>query len=245
MSTAEDLLLEPPETPRLETWRCAMRQRYKDRVEIRFTNNRRSMVSIRRGPRGRVKVRLQKGFEHAPRSILRDLEDVIAGNRVGAWKRVCAFARELPAPGLSFAREAKAPLRTLGKVHDLQALLDDVNAAFFQGNLQTRITWGTEKPSKPGRRRSRTVQFGVWDEARDLIRIHPKLDDKRVPREFMRYLVYHELCHAVCPPRRGPGGQRLIHHPEFKTLEARFPGLAQMERMSKTVFERIVRERGR
>lgn len=243
MSTSDDLLLESPETPRLEAWRCAMRQRHKDRVDIRFTNNRRSMVSIRRGPRGVVNVRLQKGFEHAPVSILQDLEEVITGNRVGPWKRVCAFARELPAPGVCMAKEARRTLHTLGKCHNLQEILDEVNQTFFDGNLKTRITWGSEKPSKQGRRQSRVVQFGVWDESRDLIRIHPKLDDKRVPREFMRYLVYHELCHAVCPPRRGTRGQRQIHHDDFKNLEARFPGLAKMERMSKTVFERIVRER--
>ena len=243
MSTFDTLLAEFPETPRLEAWRCAMHQRHGARVHIEFTNNRRSMVSIRRGPGGTVRVRMQKGFEDAPASILADLEQVISGNRIAAWKRVCAFARNLPAPGPASAREAKIPLRTQGKVFDLQALLDEVNETFFDGAMKSRITWGTEKPAKRGRRQSRTVQFGVWDESRDLIRIHPRLDDKRVPTEFMRYLVYHELCHAVCPPRRSESGQRRIHHPEFKDLEARFPGLAKMERVSKTVFDRIVRER--
>lgn len=245
MSTSDTLLADPPEFPRLETWRCAMRQRYGDRVDIRFTNNRRSMVSLQRKPGSVVALRLQKGFEQAPERLFEDLEQVLIWNRAPAWRRVCEFAKTLPVHHAPSLNELKKPLHTRGQAHDLQEILDEVNQAFFAGSLETRITWG-RKPApsrKKRRRRSYSLQFGVWDQTRNLIRIHPDLDRASVPRSFLRYLVYHELCHAACPPSIGANGQRRIHHDRFKELEERYPDRKRMEAIGHRLFERIVRER--
>jgi len=245
MNTSDTLLNDPPEYPRLETWRCEMRQRHGPRIEIQFTNNRRNMVSLQRKAPGRVALRLQKGFETAPEQVFRDLEDVVIHNHVLAWKRVCSYAKTIPVPCTPSLTELSKPLPTRGAFHDLQQLLDEVNHRFFEGRLETRITWGRKPPPvrRRRRRRSHSFQFGVWDQSRNLIRIHPDLDRRGVPREFMRYLVHHECCHAASPPDKGDNGHRRIHHARFKELEAQFPHREKMETLSHRLFERIVKER--
>lgn len=243
MSTSDRFLTDDCETPRLEAWRCEMRQRYGKRISIHFTNNRRSMVSLQRKPDRTTVLRIQKGFESAPASIFEDLTLLLSGDRGGAWTRVCAFAKTIPVSGPPLRDEAPERFKTQGAVHDLQAILDEINQEFFESNLNTRITWGQKKPSKKGRRRSRSLQFGSWDESLDLVRIHPALDDRRVPRSFLRYLIHHELCHAASPPIRKTDGPRKIHHPEFKALEARFPNRTRMEAIGKRLFEQITKER--
>ncbi len=233
-------------TPRLDDWRLRLHRRFGSRLKVVLTRNRRSMISILRPPGGPIHLRLQIGFEEAPEEILADIEEVIAHNNPSAWKRVCLHARSMSVD--SYTPSSRGPpLRTLGKHFDLQRILDDVNARFFQGAIEARITWGSPKHASPPRRprRSRTLQFGVWDESRRIIRIHAGLDRPGVPLEFMRYLVHHELCHAASPPRRGPNGQRLIHHEDFRTLERRFPGLRRMKQLGTELFEQITRERER
>lgn len=243
MSISERFQPDDVELPRLEAWRCAIRQRFGSKVEVHFTNNRRSMVSLRRTPRQATVLRLQKGFESAPSPILDDLTTLLAAQSPAAWKRICAFAKTIPVSGPPLQNGHPQQSHTRGEVFDLQELLDEINREFFDSALSTRITWGRKHPSRRGRRRSRSLQFGSWDESQDLIRIHPSLDDPRVPRSFLRYLVHHELCHAACPPLRTPGGGRKIHHPQFKALEARFPNLARMEAIGQRLFEQITRER--
>lgn len=244
MSTSDRFQTDDCETPRLETWRCEMKQRFGPRAIIHFTNNRRSMVSLQRKP-GRVTVlRIQKGFETAPPAIFEDLTRLLATQHSAAWSRVCAFARTLPVSGPPLNGGASGRCITRGRCVDLQEILDEINRLFFESQLETRITWGQKKPSRRGRRRSRSLQFGSWDESLDLIRIHPALDDPRVPRDFLRYLVHHELCHAACPPVRIADGNRKIHHAEFKALEARFPNRTRMEAIGKRLFTQITRERG-
>jgi hypothetical protein len=243
MSTSDRFQTDDCDTPRLETWRCDMKQRFGPRVHIHFTNNRRSMVSLQRKP-GRVTVlRIQKGFEAAPAAIFEDLTLLLAGQRGAAWTRVCAYAKTLPVSGPPLHADAPGRCITRGQVFDLQDILEEINREFFDSALATRITWGQKKPSRRGRRNSRSLQFGSWDETLDLVRIHPSLDDPRVPREFLRYLVHHELCHAARPPVRNPDGPRKIHHDDFKALEARFPRRARMEAVGKKLFEQITRER--
>jgi hypothetical protein len=243
MSTSDRFQPDDCETPRLEAWRCDMRQRYGSRVQIRFTNNRRSMVSLRRTPKRLTVLRIQKGFESAPAAILDDLALLLGSQNTAAWNRVCAFAKTIPVSGPPLDTARPGQFSTRGRYFDLQEILDSINREFFDASLPTRITWGQRKPSRRGRRRSRSLQFGSWDESLDLVRIHPALDDPRVPLNFLRYLVHHELCHAACPPVRVPDGNRKIHHPQFKALEARFPNRTRMEAVGKRLFEQITRER--
>jgi hypothetical protein len=54
-----------------------------------------------------------------------------------------------------------------------------------------------------------------------LIRIHPALDRRWVPRYFLEYVMFHEMLHHLMPHTRG-AGRRALHPPEFREREKEF-----------------------
>jgi hypothetical protein len=59
-----------------------------------------------------------------------------------------------------------------------------------------------------------------------------------VPEEFVRYIIFHEMLHAVVPSVRR-NGQRRDHHATFRVLERRFPGLARMKKLSAELLDML------
>ena len=72
-----------------------------------------------------------------------------------------------------------------------------------------------------------------------IIRIHPILDDKRVPREFVQYIVFHELLHAVVPGTV-INNRRYDHPPEFRKIEKSFPKYKEMKKMSQKLLDVLI-----
>jgi hypothetical protein len=105
-----------------------------------------------------------------------------------------------------------------GRVHDLQAVFDRLNAEHFEGRIEARIGWG---PVRGGRRR-RTVKTGVYVQDARIIRIHPTLDRPAVPGFYVAAVVFHEMLHQAVPAREA-GGRRVVHGPEFRKRERAYP----------------------
>jgi hypothetical protein len=59
------------------------------------------------------------------------------------------------------------------------------------------------------------------------VRIHPVLDQPAVPVWFVRYVLFHELLHAVLPPRRGRGSRWIHHGAEFRRRERDYADYAR------------------
>ena len=118
--------------------------------------------------------------------------------------------------------------------HELRTVRDH----YFPG-LEARIRWG--KDSGPRKRKRRSMRMGSWDEEKKLIRIHPALDQDWVPKEYLHYLIYHELCHAVAKPKYSRRGNQ-IHHAEFHDLEAQYPNIKEMRTLGRDIFQRIIKE---
>jgi hypothetical protein len=108
---------------------------------------------------------------------------------------------------------------TKGDYYDLQQLYDEVNRGYFDGKIHVPITWG--RMPAPGRRTS--IRFGSYAPDERLIRIHPLLDAPHVPRFFVRYIVFHEMLHALLGIAETSTGRRSVHPPEFKTIERGYP----------------------
>jgi hypothetical protein len=122
---------------------------------------------------------------------------------------------------------------------NLDRELRTVRDRYFPG-LEARIQWG--KASSPRRRKRRSMRMGSWDEEKKLIRIHPALDQDWVPLEYLHYLIYHELCHAVAKPVYSRSGNS-IYHADFKALENQYPDVSKMRRLGRDIFQRIINER--
>jgi hypothetical protein len=95
---------------------------------------------------------------------------------------------------------------------------DALNDVYFRGSIEARINWGP----RGGRRRRRTsIKMGSYSVEDRLIRIHPSLDRRFVPRYFLEWIVFHEMLHQVhdIPVI---GGRRQFHTPEFLAAEREF-----------------------
>lgn len=203
-------------------------------VTVRFTRNKVTMLSVAFRAHDAVTVRLHEGYLRAPPQVHRALRTYLRTRRKAAWREVAAYGRGIAATTPSTRKLPR--LRTKGHVYDLRELRDAVNREFFLKRIPCRIGWGRARPAVRRRRRSRSVRFGSWSAATRTIRIHPILDDPRVPAEFVKYIVFHEMLHAVVPEVRR-NGRRYDHSPEFKALERSFPDIDRMRRLSGALLD--------
>lgn len=105
-----------------------------------------------------------------------------------------------------------------GHIFNLVHLYDELNAAYFQGQLRVRhLSWS--------RRRSRTV-LGHYDAIHDAIVINRRLDHASVPRFVLEYVLYHEMLHAHLHDDSCVGRRRM-HHRAFREAEQKFCRYAQ------------------
>lgn len=132
-------------------------------------------------------------------------------------------------------KTTRIQLRSRGTVYDLHKLADEVNAEFFAGAITARITWSRGRRT-PERRR-RHITFGTYDAAGKLIRIHPALDSTEVPEYFVKFVIYHEMLHALLDPVHSADGRRYVHTAEFRKRERKHPDYARSIAWEKQVFK--------
>jgi predicted metal-dependent hydrolase len=69
----------------------------------------------------------------------------------------------------------------------------------------------------------RSIHYGSYHFATRTITIHPILDSPTVPDWFVRFVIFHELIHAVLPEPVMVNGRRKIHDPQFRQMEESHP----------------------
>jgi len=100
-----------------------------------------------------------------------------------------------------------------GKVHSLQIIYQELNSRYFNDQIAVRrIGWGM--------RRSRN-RLGHYDPVHHTITLSPVLDSPEVPDFVIRYIVYHEMLHAVFEDGAPPA--RRHHPPEYRRAEKAYP----------------------
>lgn len=196
------------------------------RVTLRLTDNRVSMAWIDFAGSGPIRVSLDEQYLWAPPVVIEALCAYVCTRRKNDWQVVADYARQIPERG---KQVQPARLRSHGKVYDLKAMRDDINREFFGGKVKCRIGWGRD--GSPRRRKRRSIRFGSWHATTQTVRVHPALDAASVPREFVRYIVYHEMLHAVVPTEKR-NGRHYHHTTQFQSLERRFPNYPEMKRLS-------------
>ncbi len=191
-----------------------------ERVRLTVHDNRSTMVSFRRSPH-EVHYRVHHMFLDAPTDVVRALATFAGSARGGAARRrdagtrIDAFVRRNRA---RIAEPRADRLEPKGRVHDLKAIFDRLNAVHFENAIEARIGWGAVR----GGRRRRTVKTGVYVQDARLIRIHPTLDRRGVPEFYVAAVVFHEMLHQAVPARE-VAGRRIVHGPEFRRRERAYP----------------------
>lgn len=193
-----------------------------ERVRLTIHDNRSTMVSFRRGP-AELHYRVHHMFLGAPDDVVTALASFAAPSRGGARRRAGAC---IDAYVKQHRERIAVPrgdrLQPLGRVHDLQAIFDRLNAEHFGGAIDARIGWGAVR----GGRRRRTVKTGVYVQDARIIRLHPTLDRPEVPEFYVATVVFHEMLHQAVPARE-VNGRRIVHGRDFRVRERAYPDHAR------------------
>jgi hypothetical protein len=108
-----------------------------------------------------------------------------------------------------------------GRYYSLEAIYRELNSAYFNSQIDiARIGWGF--------RRSRR-RMGHYDPAHHTITLSPVLDAPGVPGFVVRYIVYHEMLHAVFEATSA-GVRKRHHHAEFRRAERAYPDFARAKK---------------
>ena len=192
----------------------------KGRVSVTLTDNRYTMISVRRlAKEKRYEVRLHHMFADADPVITRALARYIADNDADASRVLGDFIDQNS--GHVRGRARRQPTQvifTAGEHHDLREIYDDLNARYFENKIDAAITWG-QRTGRPRRRNS--IKMGSYSVEDRLIRIHRSLDRSFVPRFFVAWIVFHEMLHQV-HDIRVKNGRREFHSKEFLADEAMY-----------------------
>ena len=160
-------------------------------------------------------LRLHRLFLGSDTCILDEIAGFIK-NRRCLMKHTRAFisnnrhALKSPAP-------RRITIKACGKQYDLTPIFDGLNRRYFDGAVSSAITWGRRGARRFPARRT----LGTYLEERNLIRINPVLDSRRVPLLYLEFIVYHEMLHAVMESEV-KNGRRSIHAKEFRRREMLF-----------------------
>jgi hypothetical protein len=112
-------------------------------------------------------------------------------------------------------RGKKTLLGSKGEFHDLTKSFNRVNRKYFEVTLpKPNLSWSMRKTK---------TRFGHHDFVFNTIVISRTLDDKRIPRYLLDYVMYHEMLHKK-HGRYYKNGKNHIHTLTFKEDERRFSG---------------------
>lgn len=224
----------------------SLRDRFKEAPvprKIIVTANRRVSVSYKLHRRERAfDVRAHWAVVQQEAVLLRAVGHVVQEGSFptdfGTW--LSELSDQLPgASGYSTTRA----LQPIGEHLDLNEILSSV-AHLLPDPLAAGdvvIGWGRRSPR---RKRRRVLRLGSCNVAERQIRIHPVLDDPRIPEYVVAQVVFHELCHYAAPPLSAAQAKetrdRRVHHRQFRALESRFPELNEANQWIERHIDRLI-----
>lgn len=100
-----------------------------------------------------------------------------------------------------------------GNCYNLDELFAMIDLEYFGGQmLKPRLVWSGVLSSR---------KLGHYERTRDRVVMSQILDDKRIPRYVVEFVLYHELLHKH-HGIKWVNGRCLVHTPEFRRSEGNF-----------------------
>ncbi len=113
-----------------------------------------------------------------------------------------------------------------GKVYDLEELFEELNLRCFHGLMARPLLGWSRRPSR--------LTLGHYDPSHNAIILSSLLDQQRVPRLVVEYVLFHEMLHLRFPVEHR-GARRCVHTREFKEAEQEFVDLKQAKELLKRI----------
>ncbi|MBI5664514.1 MAG: SprT-like domain-containing protein [Nitrospirae bacterium] len=198
-----------------DAFRGYLERATKKEVSLVITDNSSSMLSMKRKGNA-VSIRVHRIFLSAGSEVIDEIAGFIRNSRAKT-PRIRDFIRQ-NSHHLKRRPPRKVNIKTEGSCYDLLEMFHSVNTKYFEGRVSASITWGGKGPRRVAARRTLGSFCG---DNNNTIRINPMLDNKRVPRYFLEFIVYHEMLHADIGIRTDDG-RRSMHSREFRRREKMF-----------------------
>lgn len=104
-------------------------------------------------------------------------------------------------------------LRARGKFYDLEEVFDRVNREYFANQMvKPRLSWNRILTKR---------KFAHYEPVRDRVVVSLTLDDERVPKFVVEFVMYHELLHKH-HGEKWVNDRLFVHTPEFRQDERKF-----------------------
>jgi hypothetical protein len=187
-------------------------------VSVVLTDNRSSIISVRRRPASGYQLRVHYMFCQAPKAVWRALAAYARGSKGTAQQVLGAYIEAQQHLIRPSAPRRLPRLHPYGRYFNLEQIYQDLNQTYFASRVAADITWGRRPPQRP----RTSIRFGSYDAKQRLIRIHHLLDQSFVPQYFVESVVFHEMLHQLIPRQR-INGRWSVHPPAFRQAEQRFP----------------------
>ena len=205
-----------------EALRKLVKKEPKPKIDARFYPYA-GLSSTIRLREGRVYARVSDILAESPREVLFALACILVA-KLYRLKTPAAQERiyrnhtlnPLVIDASHLARRSRGYKRTTssrGKVYDLRELFAELNARYFAGELAMPVLSWSQRPTRR--------VLGHHDHVHSAIIISTTLDDLRVPRLVVEYVLYHEMLHVKHPPRVVLGRTQ-YHSRAFRKDERRF-----------------------
>ncbi len=179
------------------------------KIDLTLTNNKSRMISFKKKWRT-IYLRLNENIFPLPEGFIKSLAlwikkpngkvpDVIR-------ERIDSVCRAVPAN----VRSRQITEKHDGSFYNLKDLYDRVNAEYFHGTIEAKISWGRDTSKK----RVKSRRLGSYKFRSNLIVIHPILDKKKVPVWVVEFIIYHEMLHS-----QQTEDKKRYHDKEFRDFE--------------------------
>ena len=107
-----------------------------------------------------------------------------------------------------------------GDFYDLDEIFDALNRTYFRNSLPKPVlSWSARKTYRI---------LGHHDSTHETVIVSRSLDDKKVPRFVVEYVVFHEMLH-IFHPTEHRNGRRFNHTPAFRRNERKFQYFEEAE----------------
>jgi hypothetical protein len=179
---------------------------------------------------GKVFVRISEMLRAAPTEVQDALAFILVAKLLR--KKIPSAAREIYGEFIKSgeirekalenkrAKGRKIISSATGEIYNLEEIFVRLNQNYFSNRLKKPVlSWSARKTFR---------RLGHHDEVHETIIVSKSLDDKKVPKYVVEFVVFHEMLH-IFHPTKHRNGRRYNHTPAFRRDEEKFEYFEEAE----------------